>query len=349
MNLAKGLEQLGNEVLFVGKGELPPVREAMKAGLNVDNSLSFTISSFLSDVLKFSRLLDTFPADIVNAHRAEGMNIAVAANMIRGGKSPRIIRTRVEIRHPKVNIFNKWIYKRIDGVVVPWDEGRERLIRYMDFPREKVLMLPGGVDTDRFQPGLDGSKFRAELGIRADEPTAGVVGRLDPVKGHEDFIVCAKEVLQSLGKSHFVIIGEEANVKLDELKALAQKLGVADRVHFVGRREDIEVCVSALDVGVVSSVGSEALSRVALEYMACGLPVVATRVGGLPCIIEDGVNGFLVPPNAPQELAKSILRLFQDSSLRKRLGKNAREIAVTRYSLPVVARETMKFFERAIG
>lgn len=348
VNVAKGLKEFGNDVLFVGKGDLPPVREAKKAGLKVDNSLSFTVSSFLSDVIKFLKLLELFPADIVNSHRAEGMNISIAANMLRGGNSPKIIRTRVEIRHPKVNIFNRWAYRRIDGIITPWEEGRKRVVEDMHFPDEKVLLLPGGIDTDKFRPDLSGINFRRELGIGEDVPLAGVVGRLDPVKGHDDFITCAKYVLQAVEDAHFVIIGEEANIKVDELKALAQKEGVTERMHFVGRREDIERCICALDVGVVSSIGSEALSRVALEYMACGLPTVATRVGGLPYLVEDGFNGFLVPVRAPQEMAKCIVQLLKNPSLRKQLGENARKLAVSRYSIPVIAQKTMKFFDSVI-
>lgn len=349
VNVARGLKELGVDVLFVGKDNLPPVQQAANAGLKVDNSMSFTLSSFFLDVVKFSQLLDFFPADVVNAHRSEGMNIAIAANKLRGKKAPKIIRTRVEIRHPKTHPFNRWAYRHIEGVIVPWDEGREKLIKDMKFSGNKILLLPGGVDTEKFRPGLDASNFRTELGIGKDDLVVGMVGRLDPVKGHEDFIICAKHVLASIANVHFLIIGEEANIKVESLKTLAQQVGVAERVHFVGRREDIEVCINAFDVGVIASVGSEALSRVALEYMACGLPTVATRVGGLPAVIEEGVNGFLVPPHAPHELANNILRIFQDSSLSERLGENARKIAVSRYSLPVVARETMKFFERAIS
>lgn len=345
MNVARGLKELGNDVLFVGKGDLPPVKEAKKAGLKVDNSLSFSASSFLSDVIKFSKLLELFPADIVNSHRAEGMNIAIAANILRGRKSPKIIRTRVEIRHPKVNIFNRWSYRRIDGVITPWEEGRKRVVEDMYFPPERVLFLPGGIDTERFRPDLRGMKFREELGIGKDVPLVGVLGRLDPVKGHDDFITCAKYVLQSVEEAHFVIIGEEANIKVEELRGMAQKEGVSDRVHFVGRREDIELCICALDVGVVSSIGSEALSRVALEYMACGIPTVATKVGGLSSLVEGGVNGFLVPPRAPQEMAKRIVQLLKEPLLRKQLGKNARKLVVERYSIPIIAQKTMIFFE----
>lgn len=344
VSAARGLRDLGHEVLFMGKDELPPVIKAREAGLNVDNSLLFSPWQFFSDVRRFLAIAADFKPDAVVAHRPQGMNIALVARLIAGIRGFLVVRARVDIRPVRKNVFNRWLYRRLDGVIAPMQEGRDRHLA-LGIDPERVATLPGGVDTGLFRPDADGLTVRAELSIPADAPVAGIVARLDPVKGHKDFIGAAKLVLERVPKAHFLIIGEEANTKLVDLESLAENLGVSERIKFIGRRADIENCVAAMDVGVVASIGSEALSRVALEYMAAGKAVVATYVGGLPYIIEAGVNGILVPPNDPKYMAKAIINLFEDVEMRNRIAAEGLARARREYSIPVLARRTVEFLE----
>ncbi len=108
-----------------------------------------------------------------------------------------------------------------------------------------------------------------------------------------------------------------------EMRQLAQELGLAGRVHFLGQRPDIPDLLGALDIFVLPS-HSEGVSLALLEAMAAGLPVIATAVGGLPEVVTDGVNGLLIPPQDPEALAQALARLLDDPALAKKLGENAR-------------------------
>lgn len=344
VSMSRGLRDLGHEVLFMGKDELPPVIEAGKAGLQVDNSLLFSPWYFFSDVRKFLGIARNFRPEAVIAHRPEGMNIALVARLVPGAGDFLVVRARVDIRPVRKNVFNRWLYRRLDGVIAPMGESRDRHLA-LGMEAVRVATLPGGVDTERFRPEVDGAAVRAEFSIPAGAPLAGIVARLDPVKGHRYFIEAAKIVLARVPGAYFAIIGEEANIKRSDLRSLAGKAGVSERIRFIGRRPDIERCVAALDVGVVASTGSEALSRAALEYMAAGVAVVATYVGGLPYIIEPGVNGILAPPGDPAHLAQAIVQLFQNSEMRERMAAEGLARARREYSIPALARLTVEFLE----
>jgi glycosyltransferase involved in cell wall biosynthesis len=335
-------------VLFLGKKDLPTVVEARAAGLKVDNSLSFNPMGFFDDLRRMSAIIEDFEPDVINAHRPQGMNFALLSRILSRRKNLVVVRTRVEIRPVRRNVFNRWLYRRLDGVVTPWIEGRDRHLA-LGMGEERVATLPGGVDTERFRPDVDGAAVRGKRSIPPEAPLVGMVARLDPVKGHVYFIDAAKRVLERIPEAHFMIIGEEFNVKLEDLKNLAKELGIAERVRFVGRRPDVERYVAAFDIGVVASIGSEVLSRVALEYMAAGKAIVATYVGGLPFIIEPELNGVLVPPQNPEQLAQAIIMLIENTEMRKRIGAEARARAVQYYSISQLAGRTAEFYEKLIG
>jgi len=140
----------------------------------------------------------------------------------------------------------------------------------------------------------------------------------------------------------FLIVGETSPpdpAYLVELQRLAAHLGVADRVTFTGRRSDIPEVLGAADVSVMPSL-NEALSNVLLESMAAGAPVVATRVGGTPEALDDGVTGLLVPPGDAGAITAAVARLLDDRALACRLGRTARSVIGERFSVDQMVRST---------
>lgn len=188
-----------------------------------------------------------------------------------------------------------------------------------------------GVDTQRFRPrAREPGGLREALGIPADAPLVGFVGRLSPEKGPSVFVRSVLLLHGRVPDAHFVMVGEgplEA-----ELRELAARFGLQQRLHFAGLWRDMPAVYAALDL-VVSSSNSEAMPLALMEAMASGLPVVATRVGGVPDLVEHGETGWLVGPGEFDDIAGRCAGLLADAPLRRRMGERARQRAVERFDL----------------
>jgi glycosyltransferase involved in cell wall biosynthesis len=204
-----------------------------------------------------------------------------------------------------------------------------------------VRVAPNGIDVDRYDPGAR-DRVRSELGIGVGETVVGAVGNLYPVKGH-------KVLIEAVGRmSHPVRLliagrgGEEA-----ALRKCAADMGVSDRVHLLGFREDVPRLLSAFDVYALPSF-SEGQSLALMEAMAAGLPIVASRVGGNPEIIDDGEHGLLVEAGDAAALAACLTRLAQDTRLRCRLAANARSRVRAEFSLEAMATRYRGLYHEAL-
>ncbi|HYJ15422.1 MAG TPA: glycosyltransferase family 4 protein, partial [Candidatus Limnocylindria bacterium] len=158
----------------------------------------------------------------------------------------------------------------------------------------------------------------------------GIVGRIFPIKNHALFLDAAARIFARERKARFIIVGD--GVLRPKLEKQARDLGIADRVLFTGWRRDLPRICADLDVLVVSS-DNEGTPVSAIEAMAAGCPVVATRVGGLPDLIEDQSTGCLVPPREPETLANAVLGLFDDPQLARELGKHGRDSVRQRFTV----------------
>ncbi len=188
-----------------------------------------------------------------------------------------------------------------------------------------------GVDTDVFQPRPAGAAgLRASFGLMPDTPLVGYVGRLSHEKGPEVFIRAAMLLRSRLPQAHAVLVGE--GPMEGELRELVQRFGLEEHVHFAGMRQDMPAVYNELDL-LVSSSHSEAMPLAMMEAMASGLAVVATRVGGVPDIVEHGQSGWLVAPGDFEDIAGRSAWLIEDGTTRRRMGERARQRAVERLEL----------------
>jgi sugar transferase (PEP-CTERM/EpsH1 system associated) len=208
------------------------------------------------------------------------------------------------------------------------DDLRRWLVEEVKVPAAKVVRIHNGVDTTRFAPVAEGRQPRA-VGMGAEEIIVGTVGRLDPVKDQAGLVRAFARLAGSHPRARLLVVGDGPCRR--ELEALAEKL-VPGRVVFTGERSDIPTLLQSIDVFVLPSLG-EGISNTLLEAMATGLPIVATRVGGNPELVEDGVNGTLVARRDPVALAAAIARYLDDALLRAIHGKASRERALVRFSL----------------
>lgn len=210
------------------------------------------------------------------------------------------------------------------------------------------------VDTERFSPGRErGLAAREELGIPPDAPVVGTVSSLVPMKGLENFVAAARRIAEARPDARFVVVGSTPashSAYGERLQRDAAALQLPHPIVFVGGRADVESWHPAFDVHLITSVPrSEGTTTTALEAQACGVPVVAARVGAVADAVSDGVTGFVVAPQRPDLLAEKTLQLLEDDGLRTRMGAAGREAAVERFDAEIVADVYVRAYEAAIA
>ena len=220
---------------------------------------------------------------------------------------------------------------------------REALIDF-GVPARKITLIRNGVDTDTYVP-VEATDLRTELGLASEDLLIGAVGNIRSPKAYDVLLQSARRVLDAVPRALFVIAGEgDTAALLDQ----ARRLGVAERVRFLGFRKSTAALYSNFDV-FVSSSRSEGLSLAFLEAMAAGRPIVATRSGGPQEALVPGESGILVPTEDPQSLATALIEVLSDSGLRARLGSAARAHVVANFSLAATVREYEALYQRFVG
>ena len=218
-----------------------------------------------------------------------------------------------------------------DRLVTVSEQVKNELVGYSIAKAEKISVVPLGFDLDPFlNSHAQQGEFRREMGLSDEHMLIGIVGRIFPIKNHGLFLDAAARVSARERNARFIVVGD--GVLRPTLENQARELGIGDKVLFTGWRRDLpRICVD-LDVLVVSS-DNEGTPVSAIEAMAARCPVVATRVGGLPDLIDDHKAGRLVPPRNADALASAVLDLLQSPHTARELGRNAQESVRQRFAV----------------
>lgn len=213
------------------------------------------------------------------------------------------------------------------------------------FPKSKMLVIPNGIDTDRFRPDPSaGRLLRMEWGIADDEKLIGLVGRLDPMKDHSTFLRAAALLRNERKDVRFVCVGDGASGYREKLQALGRELGLEDCLIWAGARGDMLAVYNALDIASSSSYG-EGFPNVIGEAMACGVPCVVTDIGDSAHIVGDA--GIVVPPKDPAALAAGLKLALCRWSTRESFP--GRERIVSFFSVRLLVQTTEKVLSRLLG
>ena len=207
-----------------------------------------------------------------------------------------------------------------------------------------VSLVYNGVDLQRYDNQEACCTLHEEYGMEPGSQIVGVVARLEPEKGHPTLLQAWPLVLRVVPDAYLLIVGEGS--RRDTLEAEARQLRIAHRVVFTGRRDDVPAVTAALDVAVLPSY-REAQGMVILEAMALSRPVVASNVGGIPEMIEDGVTGLLVPPHDPGALAAAIVRLLTSHPLADTLGRAGHDMVHDRFCIELMVESIESIYDEA--
>ena len=353
LTLCRKLIEHGHEALLLtepGK----PLDRARAAGIPCDDSIRLNHRNpalYLRAIKRMRRIFSEYQPDIISSHINEGAWMAgMVARQVTPGSV--VVRVRTDIDPPKGHFINRYVHHVWTDHLIVGSQLHKRLCRQiLEFPDERIDVVYGAVDTDEYRPEpLETQKLRDELRIDPGSFVIGLVARLDPVKGHE-YAVEALALLRRLPmKVILVCIGYESNRSVTWLQSEADRHGVADKLKLVmTRRDDLPALMNGCDAGLITSIGSEANCRAALEFLATGKPVVATTVGVIPEIIQDGEQGFLAPPRDAVALANALQKLIINPVLRHRLGQAARAHALANFNLDLFVTRTEHVYRKAVS
>jgi glycosyltransferase involved in cell wall biosynthesis len=216
----------------------------------------------------------------------------------------------------------RWLARRTDRLLSVSPQVRRELLELGIGTPERSAVVPLGLDLDPFLNGGAGGRLRRELGIEPAAPVVAIVARLVVIKAHEVFFEAASIVSRRRPDARFLVVGD--GERRAELEALVARLALGRAVHFLGWRRDLPAIYRDVDVVALTS-RNEGSPVSLIEAMAAGRPVVATGVGGVPDLVEHGVNGYLVGPDQPAELADALLALLADPGRREAFGGAGRK------------------------
>lgn len=345
LQLSCALGDLGHEVDILTRldGDLPPFEQLhrnvrlVRLPAGAPRPLpKDEIADYGSEFLRACReliLREGRGYDLIHSHYWQSARVGAA--LARELRIPHVVmfhtlgevknRARISESEPRRRIrAERLIARRADAVVTASRHERALLERYYGVLPQRVRTIPCGIDLERFSP-RDPAEARERLGFPSAVPILLWVGRLEPLKG-VDVLIEAFAQLSRPDALLLLVGGDgEADGYRRELEAIAERAGVRERVRFLGPvpHEELPWYYAAADICVVPSY-YESFGLVAVEAMACGTPVVASRVGGLAETITDGVTGFLIPWRCPEPFAEKLEILLENRELRERFSAAAR-------------------------
>lgn len=299
-------------------------------------------------VLRLARFIRRNAFDVVHAHDLWANLMAVPAACI--ARVPVIFSSQRDLAHlywytPLRNKVIRIIHRLSTNVIANSAAVEQMLINDFHIPRQRVRIIHNGLDFGRFALA-HGDRHRIFPDVDARDRLVAVVANMhSSVKGHHDLIEAARIICRRISQTSFVLVGD--GNERPAIEEHVRRVGMQDHFIFLGRRADVPEVLDCCELSVLAS-RSEGFPNVVLEAMAAGLPVVATQVGGIPEIIEDGLSGLLVPPRDHRAIAEAVLRVMLDPVLAARLGRAGRQRVRTHFSFDRLIAETEKLYATAL-
>lgn len=211
----------------------------------------------------------------------------------------------------------------------------------------RISVIYQGLELDDYSASCGHRRAaRVLLGIRDGDIVVGSVGRLEPVKGHRYLLDAAARLVTSHSRLRFLFVGDGSLRR--ELEARAKATGLAGKCIFTGWRDDIARILPAFDLFVLPSL-NEAVGMALIEAQACAVACIASRVGGIPEVLKDGVAGFLVSPANPAALERAIMQLIDDPDKRHRMGEAGRAFVIGEFNAAAMVEKTTWLYEELVG
>jgi glycosyltransferase involved in cell wall biosynthesis len=308
---------------------------------------------FAHGVLSLAWLIRRRRIDIVHANKNTLAIHVIPAAWLARAASVWHVRNRAR----NFGRVGAWLVRHCSSLVFVSESISEPFREAFPEAAEKMTVLHEGIEPSLYAAREMGTDFRDAIGAQPGERLVGTLGRITPWKGQDDFLRAAAIVAEAHPEARFLVVGDcvssRAEVAADEayresLHALADELGIADRVRFTGYRDDVAAVMNALDVFVLPS-HDEPFGLVVLEAMAAARPIVATRAGGVPEIVRDEAEALLVPTRDPETMAAASGRLLADEQLAAELARAAEARVAAEFPLWRHAARAREIYERLVA
>ena len=339
------LERLGFQVVILCQPDSELFERTHQKGIKVE-----TVSMGKMDLMKAFRkcqqVIEGYKIDLVNSHSSRDSWIA-SVSARNSNYKPIICRTRHLSIPIQPNPISRILFKYLtDGIITTGEVIRKELIKKHRIPKHKIVSIPTGIDPTIYDPERFPEINKGIYGVKRDSFLVGMVSVLRSWKGHLDLVIAAREVVKKFPSVSFLIVGDGPALFQTEDKV--KELDLENCVHFLGFREDIPRILSSLDLFVQPSYANEGVPQAVLQALAMKKPVVACRVGGIPEVIQDGLNGILVPPRNPIRLAEAIIRLVEDHPTRKSMGERGRIDVQKSWTIERMMEKTLGFYKELL-
>jgi glycosyltransferase involved in cell wall biosynthesis len=338
-----GLREIGHRAALVAHpdGEL---RRRAAEGLELI-PLAPRAEMDLSAAWRLARLVKRLRPEVVHAHDAHGVAMASLALSLGGAaQSPVLVASRRVDFHLRQNSFSRWKHRQVDCFVCASEAIRQMLVAD-GVPAERTVTVHEGIDIDHVHAAPPVNVHEA-FWLPHNAPVVGNIAALVPHKGQRHLIEAARLVVQRMPDVRFLILGEGELREMLERQVREYRL--EKHVFLPGFRTDVLGCLKSFDLFAMSSV-TEGLGTTLLDAMACGKAIVATRTGGIPEVVDDGVTGKLVAPRDHAAMAHAILEMLDDHAGRARMGDAGRARVEARFTVERMIAGTAAVYARLAG
>jgi glycosyltransferase involved in cell wall biosynthesis len=334
--LVEGLEREGVQSVLAA----PPDSEIARRFTDAGREVRGIPMRGEADPVAVSRLASCIRRerfDVVHLHTSHAH--ALGALAARWAATPCVVTRRVDF---EIRGVARLKYRYGVSHFIAITEAVGEVLRRAGVRADRITVVPSGIETGRFA-GASRARGRDALGLSGATPVVGTVAHFAWHKGLPTLIRAWPRVRERVRGAQLVLVGrgEDEALLRDEVAAA----GVVDSVHFAGFRNDVPDCLAAFDVFAMPSV-MEGMGTSILDAFAVGLPVVASRVGGIPEIVEPEVTGLLVAPSDPDALSDALVRMLEDREMAKRVGEEAKRRVGERFSAQRTARGTLDVYRR---
>jgi glycosyltransferase involved in cell wall biosynthesis len=311
----------------------------------------------LQATLSLARIIRRERPTILHTHTAKAGAVGrVAALLARDARPPIVVHTFHghvlrgyfgPVRSLGFRLLERWLARRTTALVAVSPEVRDELVRLGVAPRDKFTVVRLGIELGERVAEHDGrGEMRRLLGIPPESFTVGWIGRMTGVKRTGDVLLAFRALRERGVDARLCLVGD--GPERDLLERRAHELGIMKSTLFLGYQEDVAPFYAAFDTLILPS-GNEGTPVSAIESLAAGRPVVATRVGGVPDVVRDGEDGFLVETGAVDDLADALARLAADPDLRERMGAAGRERVLPRYAVGRLLDDVDRLYRSLLG
>jgi len=295
-------------------------REVKVSRIKAKETRGFALVKSLRKIIRYEK------PDLLHIHSRPGDFMAVLA--AKREKKPMVYSLRSDKRP---SLFDRFFKFPQFGKIIAQSQAINRGLQHAHVPDGRLACIPGAVDTERFKPDKEGrATFLAQFGLRGDGPVLVMAAQLASNKGHGVLFGALPAILAKRPATRVLIFGQ--GPLKDSLTKEVKRRGLDKYIRFVGYRPDLENILPYADLFIHPAL-SEGMGVVLMEAAACGVPIIASRVGGIPEIVRDRFNGYLVKSGDYPSLARHINDLLDDEDQFRHFGKTGRELAVENFSI----------------